>query len=186
MKRSGFRQLSYEEMIEKRKQALEKRMQKVKISKENRINNSDSKEKVIKKRKKRTEFQKINDRVWELCRDIKKITEENNCYTCDAKNLIGANCQLGHGKANGSLSIKYKYDLRNLHWQCFNCNRNLGGMSDIFIAKMERDRDGLAFLRETCYQENGYWKLKQNETIPGMDFLIDYEKKLLKIKESLL
>lgn len=179
MKRSGFRKLSYEEVIEKKKAALEKKIL------NNRNKNTDSKEKVVKKRKKKTEFQKLNERVWDLCREIKGEIEEKNCYTCGAQNLIGVNCQLGHGKAKGSLSIKYQYDLRNLHWQCFNCNINLGGMSDIFIAKMERDQQGLFFLEETCYKENGYWKLKQKDTVSGVDFLREYELKLIEIKKSL-
>lgn len=179
MKRSGFRKLTYEEAIEKKKIANDKKILK------NRSKNTDSKEKPVKKRKKKTEYQKLNELVWDLCREIKGKIEEKNCYTCNATNLVGVNCQLGHGKAKGSLSIKYQYDLRNLHWQCFNCNINLGGMSDIFIAKMERDQQGLYFLEETCYKENGYWKIKQNETVSGVDFLREYYKKLLEINDSL-
>lgn len=167
LKRSGFKQLTYAE-------ALEKKHAKQIVIKEKSL--------IKKPKKRKTDYKKLQERVWQLCREIKGLLEEKNCYTCNATNLVGVNCQLGHGKAKGSLSIKYQYDLRNLHWQCFNCNINLGGMSDIFIAKMEKTKDGLEFLKETCYQENGYWKLKQSETISGIDFLTLYEQKLIKLR----
>lgn len=111
---------------------------------------------------------KLKEKVWKECKRIVRLKYGNKCYTCPAQNLEGANWHTGHGKPNGALTLKYKFDLRNLRPQCYNCNINLGGCSDIFIAKLEKEKEGLEFLQEACVKENGYWQIKRQETMGGI------------------
>ena len=128
---------------------------------------------MIKKRKKRTVRQKLEDDLWELCKEITRRRYINDdgtwtCYTSGSRILESSNVHTGHGKANGALSLKYKYDLRNLRPQSFRANINLGGMSDIFIAKLEREEEGLEFLEEACVKIDGRWEIRR---IPPMGSL---------------
>lgn len=64
------------------------------------------------------------------------VLYKKDCYTCPQKNLEGANCQLGHMWAKGSLHAHLKYDMRVLRWQCYRCNIHLGGMGADFYKRM--------------------------------------------------
>lgn len=120
--------------------------------------------------KKKTPRRKtITDKVWELCKQITRGRYGNVCYTCGAHDLEGKNWHTGHGKPNGALPLRYKYDLRNLRPQCYHCNIDLGGCSDIFIAKLERESEGLEFLLEACEKTDGVWRIKQGNTMGGKD-----------------
>lgn len=165
MIRSGFRKQSLEEI--KAKQVIKR---------------AKPKKKVVKKKfpKRKT----IENKLWELCKQITRKRHGNVCYTCGAQGLEGSNWHTGHGKPKGALPLRYKYDLRDLRPQCMNCNLNLGGCSDIFIAKLEQDN--LDFLLEACEKTDGVWRIKQNNTMGGKDgtlFLMElisiYEKILL-------
>lgn len=118
----------------------------------------------------------LEKKVWELCKILTRKKYGNTCYTSGQKNLVGANWQTGHGKPKGCLPMKYKYDLRNLRPQSYNANINLGGQSDIFIAKMEREKEGLEFLEEVCIKQDGRWELRYHEPMGGTEaklFLIE-------------
>lgn len=118
----------------------------------------------------KTDRKKLEDKVWNECKRIIREAYPNECYTCGACNLEGSNWQTGHGKPKGSLSIKYKYDLRNLRPQCMRCNIHMGGMTDVFVARMQKDKDGKSFLKEVCYKtDDGYWKVKGSDTLGGKD-----------------
>lgn len=126
---------------------------------------------------------KLKEKVWKECKRIIRQRYGNNCYTCPAQNLEGSNLHTGHGKPNGALSLRYKFDLRNLKPQCMRCNCHLGGMTDIFIGKLEKEEEGLEFLKEACFKEDGIWKIKRMETMGGMqawqfltDLLEEYKK----------
>lgn len=123
--------------------------------------------------------------LWELCKKIIRKTYPNVCYTCGSPNLQGSNWQTGHGKPNGALQLKYKYDLRNLRPQCLTCNIHLGGCTDLFIAKLEKEKDGRAFLKEACVKIDGRWEIKRIEPMGSIDAWIfvtnlieEYKKKL--------
>lgn len=120
---------------------------------------------------KKSARKKLEDKVWDECRRIIREAYPNECYTCGATNLEGSNWQTGHGKPKGALTLKYKYDLRNLRPQCLRCNLHLGGCTDIFLALLEEENgEGLEFLNESCYKtEEGYWKVKGGETMGGKD-----------------
>lgn len=135
-------------------------------------------EAVKKKRRKRTERQKAEDQIWELCKAIIRKKYPNNCYTCSAQGLEGMNWHTGHGKPKGALPLRFKYDLRNLKPQCMHDNYNLGGCSDIFIAKLEREEEGLAFLMEACVKIDGVWTIRKDQTMGGTDGLIFLKEKI--------
>lgn len=125
---------------------------------------------------KKSDRKKLEDKVWEECKRIIRLRYGNKCFTCPASNLEGSNWHTGHGKNKGSLPLKYKYDLRNLRPQCMLCNVHRGGMSDIFVTKLEKDKDGLAFLEESCIHTDEGWIIKHGQTMGGKDatfFLIN-------------
>ena len=126
---------------------------------------------------------KLEDKVWNECKRIIREAYPNQCFTCGASNLEGSNWQTGHGKPKGALSLKYKYDLRNLRPQCMRCNIHMGGMSDIFITKLEQDEEGLAFLKESCTQTDSGWIIKHGDTMGGKDATLFLENLLLEYKE---
>lgn len=97
------------------------------------------------KRKSKSEIKKVQDELWDLCKQIIRLKYPNNCYTCPAKRLEGRNWQTGHMWAKASLGSILKYDLRILRPQCYHCNHNLGGMGAIFYEKMQRE-EGYEFI----------------------------------------
>lgn len=121
---------------------------------------------------KKSDRKKLEDKVWSECKRIVREKYGNKCYTCQASNLDGSNWQTGHGKSKGALPLRYKYDLRNLRPQCMRCNIHMGGMSDIFITKLEKDEDGLAFLEESCTHTEDGWIIKHGDTMGGNDATI--------------
>lgn len=63
-----------------------------------------------------------------------------DCYTCEAQNLQGANCQLGHVPWPRSiLSTPCKYDIRFVRIQCFRCNIHHGGMGAKALERMQME-----------------------------------------------
>lgn len=95
----------------------------------------------------------------------RKIREDfrdkgNICYTC-GKRCEGSGRHIGHGISKAVLPLKYKYDKRNLKIQCYYCNINLGGNQHIFIAKLEKEKEGLEFLKEACRNVDGVWYVKK-------------------------
>ena len=91
------------------------------------------------RKKGKSESAKIQQKLWELCRQIIRKRYPNICYTCDATGLKGANWHTGHMWAKGSLHALLKYDLRILRPQCYRCNMILGGMGAIFYEKMLKE-----------------------------------------------
>jgi len=65
--------------------------------------------KPLKKKSKQT-VSKLQRDIWAKMKGTGRI----DCYTCDAKDLQGANCQLGHLWAKASLGAYLKYDERVL------------------------------------------------------------------------
>lgn len=112
---------------------------------------------------------KLIEKIWSECRRIIRARYPHVCYTCGATGLYGSNLHTGHGKPNAALSLKFKYDLRNLRPQCMHCNNNLGGVSDIFISKLEKEKEGLAFLKESCIKVDGHWEIKYVEPMGTME-----------------
>lgn len=126
----------------------------------------------------KSDRKKLEDKLWELCKKIIRTKYTPVCYTCNRKELEGMNWQTGHGKPKGALPLLFKYDLRNLRPQCFNCNMNLGGMSDIFIAKLEKEKEGKEFLKDSCVKVEGRWEIKHQEPMGSMQAQIFINSKI--------
>jgi len=142
--------------------------------------------KSLKTKKKRTTRQKLEKLLWEECKRIIRLRYPNTCYTSGATNLTGTNWHTGHGKSKGELPIRYKYDLRNLRPQSYHSNINLGGQSDIFIAKLEQEEEGLQFLEESCRFIDGYWQIRKESDLGGKDATIFLENLLAEYKQIVL
>lgn len=95
----------------------------------------------------------IQKEIWQECRRIAndyycKSDGSVDCYTCDAKDLVGANKQLGHVPYPKSvLSAYLKYDMRVLRWQCYHCNINCGGQGAEAYKRMLKE-EGKAFMNK--------------------------------------
>lgn len=134
-----------------------------------------------KTRRKKTERQKAEEKLWKLCKAIirKRYQNEDGTWTCFTTGATLTNprdVQTGHGKPKGALPLLYKYDLRNLRPQSYNANINYGGMTDIFVAKLEQDKFGLSFLQEACVYIDGKWEIKHVEPMgsaEALEFLQD-------------
>lgn len=154
MKRSGFRKQSLEEV--KDKQAIKRATKSQKLPSK-RV-----------KAKKRPSVRLLKDKLWNEVKRITRTRHEPVCYTCGV-HVEGKNDQSGHGKPMGALPLRYKYDIRNIRRQCMVCNIHRGGMSDIFLAKLEQEYEGLQFLNEACYLdvESNAWRIKQDTPALG-------------------
>ena len=113
---------------------------------------------------KQPSLRQLKDKVWLECKRIIRERHGPTCYTCGARNLEGSNWHTGHSKPKAALPLKFKYDIRGLRPQCHHCNVNLGGVSDIFIAKLEQEPNGKAFLLEACYYDQDWqaWRIRQD------------------------
>lgn len=78
----------------------------------------------------------LKKRLWELCKQIIRITYGPTCYTCGKKGLEGASWQTGHFIPSGSCGAYLRYDLRNLRPQCYFCNINNGGAGATFYRNL--------------------------------------------------
>lgn len=88
----------------------------------------------------KSEIKKLQDKLWNLCKQIIRLQYPNVCYTCNRVNLEGSNLHTGHMWAKASLSAHLKYDLRVLRPQCYHCNINLGGMGADFYTRMLKEK----------------------------------------------
>lgn len=111
----------------------------------------------------------LHKKIWVLCGKLNRIMNPPTCYTCGAGGLSGSNWHPGHGKPKGALPLRFKYDMRNIKSQCMRCNCHLGGCSDIFIAKLEKEKEGKAFLKEACVKIEGHWEIKHTTTMGGVE-----------------
>lgn len=83
----------------------------------------------------------IQKKLWKEVRRVildiyKKKDGTWECYTCDAKNLVGANCQCGHLIPRSICGAYLRFDLRNIRIQCWRCNINAGGNGAIFLKRL--------------------------------------------------
>ena len=178
MVRSGFKQKSIEEV--KAIQAAKRALRAATIVSKPLKGKSATKS--LKTKKKKTTRQKLEKMLWEECKRIIRLRYPNTCYTSGATNLTGANWHTGHGKSKGELPIRYKYDLRNLRPQSYHANINLGGMSDVFIAKLQQEEEGLQFLEESCRFIDGYWQIRKESDLGGKDATLLLENLLAEYK----
>jgi len=170
MKRGKFAKPDYKEYMAKMAQKREMALKATKIAKAPK--NAGKVAKQAKKRKKKTERQLLEEKIWRECKRIIRARHGDICYTCGAYGLEGSNWQTGHGKPKGALPIRFQYDLRNLRPQCMRDNIHLGGLSDIFVAKLEHEEQGLKFLNEACIKTEEGWRIRKDQTMGGKDATI--------------
>lgn len=122
MKRTGFRKKTYQEIADLKV----KKMDKFKLRKPL-------------KKKSKQKISTIQNKLWELCKQITRKKYSHTCFTCGASQLSGSNLQTGHMWAKASLGAYLKYDLRVLRLQCARCNIFMGGMGSDFYSRMLRE-----------------------------------------------
>ena len=89
------------------------------------------------KRRKKTEKQKLKEKLWELCKTIVRKRDGNTCFICGKGPLAGGGWHTGHLIPSSTCGGYLRYDLRNLHSSCYNCNINLGGNGAKFARRVE-------------------------------------------------
>jgi len=131
------------------------------------------------RRKSKSDLRKLEDAIWKECKRIVREQFGNkdgtvDCYTCPARNLVGANCQLGHVPwPKATLGAYLKYDIRCLRYQCFSCNIHRGGMGAEAYKRMLRE-EGKAYME----------KLEQDRliTVKSSDFYPSLYKEYILLK----
>jgi len=116
-----------------------------------RTKRSPRKKKSIRRRKK-SEITKIQEKLWNLCKQIIRLRYRNEdgtftCYTCQRRLTALADCHTSHLWPKGSLGANLKYELKILRITCYNCNINLGGNGAVFYKRMVEE-NGQAYMDE--------------------------------------
>lgn len=99
------------------------------------------------KKKSKSLTRKVQDELWELCKQITRLRYGNVCYTCGKTGLEGSSWQTGHFIANSVGGAYLRFDLRNLRPQCYFCNVNAGGQGAIFYRNLV-EREGQEYVDE--------------------------------------
>lgn len=111
--------------------------------------------------------------AWEAVRAYVK-SKEKDCYTCEARNLIGQNAQVGHYLPVGIVGSNntLSWDDKQLHLQCGRCNGVGQGESVRYRAHLVKD-----------YGEKGVRALearrKKISPVKNWQEVIDYYESLL-------
>jgi hypothetical protein len=89
----------------------------------------------------------LRDTAWKLFSKIVRIEEGYVCYTC-GKNLNEdkSKCHAGHYIPRGKVSA-LRYDRRNVHAQCVNCNMYMSGNLSVYAVRLE-EQYGMGILQE--------------------------------------
>lgn len=113
------------------------------------------------RRKSKSEIRKLQDKLWELCKQIIRLRYPHFCYTC-GKPIEGSNCQTGHFIPKASCPAELKYSLDNLRLQCYHCNINLGGNGSEFYRRLEQEKgkefvESLFARKHQTIKADKYW-----------------------------
>ena len=110
---------------------------------------------------------KLQRKLWELCKQIIRSRDGNICVICGKCNLDGSGWHTGHFIPSSTCGALLRYDIRNLHSSCYNCNINLGGNGAMFYVTLVK-KFGQDFV-DKLFQD-------KNQTIKA-DFIF-YEHKI--------
>lgn len=80
-----------------------------------------------KPKQKKKAIKSLRNKLWELCKQIIRKRDGNICVICGMSGISGSNWHTGHLIPSSVCGIMLRYDLRNIHSNCYNCNINLGG-----------------------------------------------------------
>ena len=128
---------------------LLKKIAKMKEQNEKRI--SKLKERLVKakpKKKVNKESMKyLRDKAWRLLSKIVRTEEKYICFTC-GKDMSQdpSSCDAGHFVPRGKVSL-LRYNRKNVHVQCDQCNRYLSGNLSVYAVKLE-EKYGFGILQE--------------------------------------
>lgn len=104
-------------------------------------------------RKKKTPVQKKKEKLWELCKEVVRKRDGNVCVICGASGLIGSNWHTGHLIPSSVCGAHLRYDLRNLHSNCYKCNVQCGGNGAMYYRALER-KYGKTFVEKIFLEKN--------------------------------
>lgn len=125
------------------------------------------------KKVKRFSAKQLKARLWNIIKEWIRKEYPHECYTCGAKNLIGANLQTGHFIPSCACGPELRYDPRNLRLQCYSCNIHKGGWGERFAENLEI-REGKPYVEELRRIQKQSIQVKVN-----WDYWINfYEQKL--------
>jgi DNA-directed RNA polymerase subunit N (RpoN/RPB10) len=82
----------------------------------------------------KSKISKLQKELWAICRKVAEARWPSVCFTC-GKQVEGSNRHLGHFIPRPA-SAYLKFDIRNLRWQCYHCNINLGGYQAEFYRRL--------------------------------------------------
>ena len=124
--------------IAKMKEQNDKKFAKMK----ERLNKAKPKKKVNKE-----SMKYLRDTAWKLFSKVVREEEHYICFTC-GKNLQDdkSKCHAGHYVPRGKVSA-LRYDRKNVHAQCINCNMYLSGNLSVYAIKLE-EKYGFGILQE--------------------------------------
>lgn len=91
------------------------------------------------KRKSKSEKAKLETKLWEICKQVIRTRDGSVCVSCGKIGLEGSNWHTGHFIPKAVCGTYLKYDIRNLHSQCYHCNINLGGNGGAYFVALERN-----------------------------------------------
>lgn len=103
-----------------------------------------------------SEASRLKKKLWKITREIVFKTYGTDCYTCEQKDLKGANLQGGHCPWPGSiLSTVCKFDARFIRPQCYSCNINHGGMGAVALERMQKEGVDIEQLKKLNQETKG-------------------------------
>ncbi len=76
---------------------------------------------------KKPTISKLKKQLWQITRELAFKLYGSDCYTCEARNLVGSNRHLGHFIPSSVCSAEIRYSLDNLRPSCYRCNIHLSG-----------------------------------------------------------
>lgn len=140
------------------------------------------------RKKSKSNIKRLQDKLWEHCKKLVRERDGNICIICNKQNLEGSGWHTGHFIPSSTCGAYLRYDLRNLHSCCYNCNINLGGNGALFYRKLVdiygqvfvdnvfRDKNNIIKADEIFYEN----KIKEYEEMEswGKDKLLNYTKNL--------
>jgi hypothetical protein len=89
-----------------------------------------------KKSKTKNSEKLLKEKIWELCKKIIRKRDGDICIICKRDGLVGSNWHTGHFIPSSICGAFLRYDLRNIHSSCYNCNINLGGNGATFYKEL--------------------------------------------------
>jgi len=135
--------------------------------------------------KKLPKIKTLEDKLWELCKQIIRLKYPNTCFTCGLENLKGKNLHTGHFIKKRKLPYELKFDLRFLRPQCNKCNLFNNGNEGMYAINLVKT-EGVDYLL-SLDSEMLFYKFIPELSIPDKrQFLLFKIEEYQTIKERLL